>query len=124
DQACCAQLMVRTEQIEKGLRLQCDLAGGREDETAHAAAVNEALRERQHECGGLSGAGLRQSDYVLAGKRDRNDGGLNRSGMFEAEAANDVDDVRRKADRVERPFRDRNGMLRDSFNGHYLNTLT
>jgi hypothetical protein len=78
-------VVVLAEEIEERFGLQRDLARRRDDQAAHAAAVREALGHRQDERGGLAGAGLREADDVFAGERGRNDRGLNRRRMDEAD---------------------------------------
>jgi hypothetical protein len=93
DQTRGAEAVVLAEEIEESLRLQRDLARRREDEAPHAAAVDEAIRHRQNERGGLAGAGLREADDVFAGERGGDDRGLNRRRIDKADLFDSRDDL-------------------------------
>ena len=93
DQARRAQRVVLPEEVEERFGLQRDLARGGEDQPAHAAAVREALGQREHERGGLARAGLGQADDVAAGEGDGDHRGLDGRGVLEADLAHDVEDV-------------------------------
>jgi len=83
---------MRAERVEEGLRLQRDLARGREDQAAYAATMREPICQRQRERGGLARAGLRQADDVFAFQRERDDGGLDWSRILKADLLDDAED--------------------------------
>jgi len=65
--------------------LDRELAGRGEDQRLRSADARvEAGEQRQRECGGLAGAGLRQAEDVAAVEQQRNGLGLDRGGRGEA----------------------------------------
>ena len=112
------ELMIGAEEIEERFRLQRDLARRREDQRAHAFAVRQLLRNRQDECRGLAGAGLRESDHVVPFERDRDHRCLDRRRMLEADARDGVDDRPAQAELRKRFVGRRDRMLRNSTNEH------
>ena len=67
------------------LGLHDELSRRRDDQGAHSAPPHlrtvrrEALQDRQDECGGFSGPGLRDSDHIAAAQHGRNGFRLNGS---------------------------------------------
>src|SRR5207248_249570 len=118
------QVVLGAEEVAERLRLQGDLARGREDQPAHAPAVRKALGDRQRERRGLPRAGLGQADEVFPLQRGGDDGGLDRRRIPEADVLDHADDGVGKAELLEVFVRRLDGMLRDCGRKHQRNTLT
>ena len=123
DQADGAQRVVRAEDVEKRFGLQGDLARRREDQSAQASAVREALGDRKSECGGLAGSGLGQADDIASGHRNRNDRRLDRRGMDEADLLHGRDDRVTQSELGELLIGRLDRMLRNAFRNHPWNTF-
>jgi hypothetical protein len=112
DHAGGVQLVMLAEDVQEGLGLQRDLARGREDQAADAAAVHEALGHRQRERRRLAGAGLREADHVAAGERDGDHRRLDGRRMLEADLVDGGEDLGAEAEGGERGIGRGDRMLR------------
>lgn len=106
-------MMIFSEKIEEGLRLQGDLARWRENQAPKPLAVCQSLRDGKNERGGLSGTGLGKADDVAPGEGDRNHGGLDRRRVLEADVLNRLENGCRKAEAFKGLACGLDGMLTD-----------
>ncbi len=118
DQTGGAQAVSLAEQLEEGLGLEGDLTGRGQDQTPHAAAVEEPFGDRKTESGGLSRTGLGEAENVPAFERRRDHRRLDGRRMEEPNAVQDLHRHHREPQAVEIEIGSGDRMLRNRPRNH------